>query len=302
MLSIFTSKPNPNLKLTTKGKRKEEQNVKLIALNKKAQKMWDMGIPISGIYQITNLLTNEIYIGQTVNFRKRLSDYNTADRSPTTRSIIAAIKQYGQDNFIIELIEQCDEKDLNEREQYYIESFKSYVEGVGYNTLRGIYHQPDPYLSRKHKSEGHIGLKESPDTKRKKSNYIIAVGNDKFIIADSGKLFGNYVGATKDYIKNCLRQPSRIKDYNLFYDDYSKRQEIKKKMLSKRSIRNKEYMEILDLLDECENESVETMYSKITSKYNCIYRLKYENTNSNGELFLTKYTLNDIISDHIDEK
>lgn len=263
--------------------------MKLIALNKKAQKMWDMGIPISGIYQITNLLTNEIYIGQTVNFRNRLSDYNTADKDEnSTRIIDIAIREYGQDNFIIELIEQCDEKDLNEREEFYIRTFKSYVEGNGYNCRFGIQNKADPVQVRLNKSLSHMGLKQSAATKRTKSNYIIAIGNGKFIISDSGKLFGDYVGKSKDYIKNCLRQPSRVCDYSLFYMDYEKRHVIYEKMFTKRSIRNKDYIDLVEFLDWCKNESVETIYSKINELYDGIYVLKYENTNVNGELFLEK--------------
>ena len=49
-----------------------------------------------------------------------------------------------------------------------------------------------------------------------------------------------------------------------------KRQDIRLKMINKRCIRDKEYIELLDLLDNIETEGVETIYS-----YWDIYRLEY---------------------------
>ena len=118
----------------------------------------------------------------------------------------------------------------------------------------------------------HSGLTESADTKRKKSNQIYAVDSVSkvIIVADSGKLFGDYIGKSKDYIKNCLRQPSSVCGYRLFYADKDKRLAIRVKMLSKRSIRDIEYMSISELLDE---ESVETNKMNFRVEY-----LTYENS------------------------
>ena len=80
------------------------------------------------------------------------------------------------------------------------------------------------------------------------------------IVCDSGKLFGDYVGKSKDMIKNGLRQPSKICGYRLYYDDFEKRQEIRNKMMKKRSIRDKGYIDMLNVLDTIELEGVETIY------------------------------------------
>ena len=81
----------------------------------------------------------------------------------------------------------------------------------------------------------------------------------------------------KDYIKNCLRQPSMVNEFYLYYEDINKRLDMKYKMLSKRSIRNKTYMKYLYLLEECEFESVETIYSSLRRIIGKVYILRYEN-------------------------
>lgn len=52
-------------------------------------------------------------------------------------------------------------------------------------------------------------------------------------MADSGKLLGDYFNTTKDMIKNCLRQPSRYREWYIYYDDIEKRMTILEKMLKK---------------------------------------------------------------------
>ena len=134
---------------------------------------------------------------------------------------------------------------------------------------------------------------------RKKSNKIYAISNNSFIISDSGKLFGDYISCSKDLIKNGLRQPSSIHGYMLFYADNIKRNAIYEKMLKKRSIRKIEYMSWFNILNEINQldsfESVETIYSLLhKGNINDLYFLKYENIDSNNELFLEKYNGSEI--------
>ena len=79
-------------------------------------------------------------------------------------------------------------------------------------------------------------------------------------------------------VKNCLRQPSRYHGWRLYYDDYEKRQDIRNKMMNKRSIRDRGYIKTLDILDKYEIEGVETIYVDYD-----IYRLDYDFIDSNGK-------------------
>jgi len=88
----------------------------------------------SGVYSIVNRLNKKIYIGSTVNFiyRKWIHFNDPKISSPHLQN---AIKKYGIENFeftILEEIEPIKEK-LLEREQYYLDLYKSYEEDKGYN-------------------------------------------------------------------------------------------------------------------------------------------------------------------------
>lgn len=129
-------------------------------------------------------------------------------------------------------------------------------------------------------------LKASSNSKRKRSNPVLALGPKGFIMADSGKLLGDYFNTTKDMIKNCLRQPSRYREWYIYYDDIEKRMTIREKMLKKKSIRNPEYMKYLDILDEYEFESVETIYAFVRGNIGKFYQLDYDFIDENGVPYL----------------
>lgn len=241
-------------------------------------------VKVCCVYKITNTINGKIYIGQTTNFRKRVSDYRNAHKKKATQPITKAITEHGPENFTIEILEECAPSELTELENRYIAYYRETSPEMCYNYIINNSHDANTELSRKRKSESHKGLKDSAKTKRKKSNYIIAIKDSTIIACESGKLFGDYIGMGKDMVKNCLRQPSKAQGYRLYYDDYNKRQEIRYKMMNKRSIRDKGYMEILDVLDNLEveirEEGVETIYRYFDEAY-C---LKYDDTDTRPRL------------------
>lgn len=78
----------------------------------------------SGIYKISNIITNKSYIGSAKNLRKRFSQHLNLLKLGKHHSIHLqnSYNKYGEDNFKYEIIEFCDEKDLLFREQYYLDS------------------------------------------------------------------------------------------------------------------------------------------------------------------------------------
>lgn len=245
------------------------------------------GVKVSCIYKVTNLITGKSYIGQTTNFRKRFSDYkNIHKKDNLTQPIAIDVRHYGTDNFTIEIIKLCNSEELSKYEKKYIKKFKTDNPEYGFNIFSNINSSQNNADSRRKKSLSHIGLKESSNTKRKKSNIILAIKNNSILVCDSGKLFADYMGTTKDVIKNALRQPFTYQGYNLYYNDYNKRQEIRYKMNEKRSIRNIEYMNILDILDFVEFEGVETIYQYFDS----IYILEY----SDDKYRIIPFTISEI--------
>lgn len=105
------------------------------------------------IYKITNKINNHLYIGQTSRTIKLrwidhlYSAYNHRSYKGKDQyyyPIHAAIRKYGEENFQITEIEECENSLLNEREKYWIEYYNSYKNG--YNaSLGGDGHQKYNY-------------------------------------------------------------------------------------------------------------------------------------------------------------
>lgn len=94
---------------------------------------------ICGIYKIENLINHKIYIGQSVDIKKRWREHrfsaNHKDSKDHNMPIHLAMAKYGENNFSLEILEECDEKLLNEKEIYWIEKYNSYKNG--YNATIG---------------------------------------------------------------------------------------------------------------------------------------------------------------------
>lgn len=99
-----------------------------------------MSTKIIGIYKITSP-TNRIYIGKSKNIEKRFKDYKKPVKKGRRSLIHDSIKKYGYNEHIFEILEQCDEVKLNEREMFYIEHFQTnvtkYRDGNGLNLYGG---------------------------------------------------------------------------------------------------------------------------------------------------------------------
>lgn len=90
------------------------------------------------IYKITNLINNKIYIGQTIKtVEKRFNQHKNNYIKPYFSQIVLykAMKKYGIDNFSCEEIEEVENKQLDEREKYWIKHYNSYYDG--YNSTIG---------------------------------------------------------------------------------------------------------------------------------------------------------------------
>jgi group I intron endonuclease len=112
-----------------------------------------MTIERGKIYKIVNTINNDVYIGCTINSLKhRFNEhlyrcYKTDYKSKLYNSI----KKYGQENFIIELIEVCDISVIYETEKKYIKLYDSFNNGLN-ATLGG---------------EGCLGYKHSESIRKK---------------------------------------------------------------------------------------------------------------------------------------
>lgn len=97
-----------------------------------------------GIYKVTNMVNNKIYIGKSKDIQRRWREHHTEPFNTNCRAydviFYRAIRKYGIDNFKFEIIEECSEAELNEREKYWIKFYNTCIKddnGSGYNMTEG---------------------------------------------------------------------------------------------------------------------------------------------------------------------
>lgn len=91
-----------------------------------------------GIYKITNLQTDECYIGQSVDIYKRWSDHCKAGLgidTPPGNKLYKSMQDIGLQNFTFELLCECSKQELDEKEKYFISLYQADL--YGYNGTKG---------------------------------------------------------------------------------------------------------------------------------------------------------------------
>lgn len=92
----------------------------------------------SGIYKITNILTQEVYVGKSTTVAGRWTNHVKAAaglEGVADSMFQRALKKYGITNFTWELLEEVPKDKLTSREKYWIEFFDT--THVGYNQRIG---------------------------------------------------------------------------------------------------------------------------------------------------------------------
>ena len=93
----------------------------------------------TGIYKITQLSTDRCYIGQAKDIKERLREHMKCGLgidTPAGNKLYKAMLETSLDDFIFEIVEECKDDVLNEKEKYYIDLFQSY--DYGFNSNRGV--------------------------------------------------------------------------------------------------------------------------------------------------------------------
>lgn len=162
------------------------------------------------IYKTTNIINGKIYIGQRVySVHTYQNDYYLGSGTILKQ----AIKKYGRENFIREILVECETLDeMNTMEEYYIKLFNSNNREIGYNIFIGgkqngkhsettrkllslrrkQYLSTNPDLKRNPHTEEtkmkiskvHLGKKMSEESKRKMSLSRIGKPSPKLNIDD----------------------------------------------------------------------------------------------------------------------
>lgn len=93
---------------------------------------------ICGIYKITNLLTEQCYIGQSVNISDRWKQHCKCGLGIEASASNVLYNSMQRDkiwNFTFELLEECPKELLNEKERFWINMYQSNM--FGYNSTKG---------------------------------------------------------------------------------------------------------------------------------------------------------------------
>ena len=127
-----------------------------------------------GIYRYTNRINGKSYIGKSTNIEQRKNGHLRKTKNGDTAYFHNALRKYGEQNFDFEILELCQESELDERERYYIEHFNTTmpnwynmtVGGDGGNMfdVRTAEQQEE---TRRKMSESHKGLKHTAEEKEK---------------------------------------------------------------------------------------------------------------------------------------
>ena len=92
------------------------------------------------IYKIVNNITGKTYVGQTKNYRIRMNGHRSSYNNPNSRlynmQLYKDMREIGIENFSFEIIEECNEDELLDKERYWTEKLDTFYNGYN-NTLAG---------------------------------------------------------------------------------------------------------------------------------------------------------------------
>lgn len=89
------------------------------------------------IYKISNTINSQLYIGKTSNsLSKRWNEHLSSSKDCTINSkLYNAMRKYGSDKFKIDILEECNNEVLNQKEIEYIRKYDTFKNG--YNMTMG---------------------------------------------------------------------------------------------------------------------------------------------------------------------
>lgn len=179
---------------------------------------------VKGIYKIVNIVNNKLYIGSSVNMRKRILDHirDLRNNKHINRHLQNSYNLYGDNNFYCDVMVSfkdfyMPEKILRMVETVYIQYYKSYVEKVGYNfervgsgtTTESFSEERKRNISRalKGRIAHNKGVAMTEEQKQKLSKINILKHGKPVLVYD---IFGNFVERF-DSVANTARKYGVIK-------------------------------------------------------------------------------------------
>lgn len=141
-----------------------------------------------GIYKITNPNQNS-YIGQSRDIEHRFYYYKLSNEwIKEQRKLYNSIKKYGVENHVFEIIEECTEDIINDREIYWIEFYDSVKNGLNlkYGGIGGRHSEE----TKQNISKALMGKKQSKETIEKRSKALKGQKRSEYtkqLMSEAGK-------------------------------------------------------------------------------------------------------------------
>jgi group I intron endonuclease len=90
------------------------------------------------LYKISNLINGKVYVGQTYDFAQRKAGHIYASKDLTNeRPLYRSMRKHGVESFSFEVIEECADDLVDEREKFWIKHYDSTNLDKGYNLEPG---------------------------------------------------------------------------------------------------------------------------------------------------------------------
>lgn len=89
------------------------------------------------VYLIRNRLDGKVYVGQSGNPSLRRTRHFYLARKGSPQYLYRAIRDHGEENFVFEIIEECADDLINERERFWVSFYDSFNPKKGYNLTSG---------------------------------------------------------------------------------------------------------------------------------------------------------------------
>ena len=195
---------------------------------------------VCGIYLITNKMTGQMYVGQSIRIYRRFDEHRRAQGFGHSR-IDNAINKYGAENFSFEIIitMENDTEQLNDAEREWIAILNTYEDKNHYNLTPGgdfspmkvpeiaakMYGKKHSEQTRKKMSKAHRGREFSEEHRRKLAEKRIGVSlSDEVKHKISNKM--NTTGFFRVYKEKNPRFKQGFRFCYQYYDENNKRRSI----------------------------------------------------------------------------
>lgn len=170
-----------------------------------------------GIYLLTNIINGKVYVGKSINIKKRFYDHAKDEYSnykKHTTPITNAIRKYGWNSFDKKIIEVCDKIFILEKETYWIRQYDALNRNKGYNVCE----YSNDTTGYKHTKEARLKMSISHKGKKKNfsKEYIEILKSRIKAVTGPGKnnpMYGKkHTEITKNKISDTIKEKYRNGD------------------------------------------------------------------------------------------